>query len=114
VLSAELDRLHARAAEFEPRLRAAMARFVDRSRHLLDNFAGRLATHSERHESLLARGYVVVRNGVARVLTGSAEIRAGDPLDLEFHDGRVGVVAGSRPRPRSRRPPTAPGQGSLF
>jgi len=114
VLSADLDRLRARTIEFEPRLRAAMARFIDRSRHSLDNFAGRLATHSERHESLLARGYVVVRNGVARVLTGSAEIRAGDPLDLEFHDGRVGVVAGSRPRPRTRRTPTAPGQGSLF
>ena len=113
VLSADLDRWRARTIEFEPRLRAAMARFVDRSRHSLDNFAGRLATHSERHESLLSRGYVVVRNGVARVLTGSAEIRAGDPLDLEFHDGRVGVVAGSRPRPR-RRTPSVPGQGSLF
>jgi len=113
VLSADVHRLRARTTEFEPRLRAAMARFVDRSRHSLDNFAGRLATHSERHESLLSRGYVVVRNGVARVLTGSAEIRAGDPLDLEFHDGRVGVVAGSRPRPR-RRTPSVPGQGSLF
>ena len=114
VLSAELDRLRARTAEFEPRLRDAMARFIDRNQHLLDNFAGRLATHSERHESLLARGYVVVRNGVARVLTGAAEISAGDPLDLEFHDGRVGVVAGSRPRPRTRRTGAAPGQGSLF
>ena len=56
VLSADLDRSRARTAEFEPRLRAAMARFIDRSHHLLDNFAGRLATHSERHESLLARG----------------------------------------------------------
>jgi len=114
VLSADLDRSRARTAEFEPRLRAAMARFIDRSQHALDNFAGRLATHSERHESLLARGYVVVRNGVARVLTEAAEISAGDPLDLEFHDGRVGVVAGSKPRPRTRRTPTAPGQGSLF
>src|SRR5437763_904883 len=114
VLSADLDRSRARTAEFEPRLRAAMARFIDRSHHSLDNFAGRLATHSERHESLLARGYVVVRNGVARVLTEAAEISAGDPLDLEFHDGRVGVVAGSKPRPRTRRTATAPGQGSLF
>jgi exodeoxyribonuclease VII large subunit len=114
VLSADLDRSRARTAEFEPRLRAAMARFIDRSHHSLDNFAGRLATHSERHESLLARGYVVVRNGVARVLTEAAEISAGDPLDLEFHDGRVGVVAGSRPRPRTRRTAVHPGQGSLF
>jgi exodeoxyribonuclease VII large subunit len=114
VLSADLDRSRARTAEFEPRLRAEMARFIDRNHHLLDNFAGRLATHSERHESLLARGYVVVRNGVARVLTEAAEISPGAPLDLEFHDGRVGVVAGSRPRPRARGTGAAPGQGSLF
>jgi exodeoxyribonuclease VII large subunit len=114
VLSADLDRSRARVAEVEPRLRAAMARFIDRTHHALDNFAGRLATHSERHESLLARGYVVVRDAVARVVTESAAINAGAPLDLEFHDGRVGVVAGSRARPRTRRPAAVPGQGSLF
>ncbi len=114
VLSADLDRSRARIAEVEPRLRAAIGRFIDRSHHVLDSFAGRLATHSERHESLLARGYVVVRDGVARVVTESAAINAGAPLDLEFHDGRVGVIAGSRPRPRTRRTSVAPGQGSLF
>jgi exodeoxyribonuclease VII large subunit len=114
VLSADLDRSRARIAEIEPRIRAAMARFIDRNQHALDNFAGRLATHSERHESLLARGYVVVRDGVARVVTEAAAINAGAPLDLEFYDGRVGVVAGSKPRPRTRRTAAAPGQGSLF
>jgi exodeoxyribonuclease VII large subunit len=114
VLLADLDRSRARIVEVESRLRTAIARFVDRNHHALDNFAGRLATHSERHESMLARGYVVVRDGVARVVTGSAEISAGAPLDLEFHDGRVGVIAGSRPRPRARRPAVMPGQGSLF
>jgi exodeoxyribonuclease VII large subunit len=114
VLSADLDRSRARLAEFEPRLRDAMARFVGRSHGTLDNFAGRLATHSERHESLLRRGYVVVRDGVARVVTEAAAITPGAPLDLEFHDGRVGVVAGSRARPRPRRAAADPGQGSLF
>ena len=114
VLSADLDRSRARIAEVEPRLRAAMGRFIDRNHHALDNFAGRLTTHSERHESLLARGYVVVRDAVARVVTEAATISAGAPLDLEFHDGRVGVVAGSRARPRTRRSAAAPGQGSLF
>lgn len=114
VLSADLDRSRARIAEIELRLRAAMARFLDRNHQALDNFAGRLATHSERHESLLRRGYVVVRDAVARVVTGSASINAGALLDLEFHDGRVGVAAGSRPRPRGRRPAVDPGQGSLF
>src|SRR5258708_5667334 len=65
VLSADLDRSRARIGEVEPRLRAAMGRFIDRNHHALDNFAGRLATHSERHESLLARGYVVVRDAGA-------------------------------------------------
>jgi exodeoxyribonuclease VII large subunit len=114
VLSADLDRSRARIAEAEPRLRTAMARYVGRNHDALDNFAGRLATHSERHESLLARGYVVVRDGVAKVLTEAAAISAGAPLDLEFYDGRVGVVAGSRPRPRTRRAASLPGQGSLF
>ncbi|MBO0737640.1 MAG: exodeoxyribonuclease VII large subunit [Alphaproteobacteria bacterium] len=114
VLSADLDRSRVRIAEIEPRLQAAMARFVDRAQYTLDSFAGRLATHSERHENLLARGYVVVRDAVARVLTQSAGISAGAPLDLEFHDGRVGVVAGSKPRPGTRRAARHPGQGSLF
>jgi exodeoxyribonuclease VII large subunit len=114
VLSADIARSRARLAETEPRLRAAMARFLGRSQDQVDNFSGRLATHSERHESLLARGYVVVRDAIARVVTTSQEINTGAPLDLEFHDGRVGVVAGSKPRPRTRRFVVHPGQGSLF
>jgi len=114
VLSADIDRARTRIAETEPRLRSAMARVIARKRDAVDNFAGRLATHSERHESLLARGYVVVRNAVARVITEAAAISPGAPLDLEFYDGRVGVVAGSRPRPRSRRTGADPSQGSLF
>jgi hypothetical protein len=55
----------------------------------LDNYAGRLATHSERHEGLLRRGYVVGHEAIARVVTESAAITAGAPLDLEFYDGRV-------------------------
>jgi len=107
-------RSRARLVETEPRLHAAMARFIDRSHEQVDNFAGRLATHSERHESLLARGYVVVRDAIARVVTTSEAITTGAPLDLEFHDGRVGVTAGSKPRPRTRRYAAHPGQGSLF
>src|SRR6266446_3328565 len=113
VLAADLDRTRGRLAEVEPRLNAALARFIGRSYDAVDNFAGRLATHSERHESLLARGYVVVRNAAAKVVTEAAAINPGAPLDLEFYDGRVGVVAGVTPR-RPRRPAVPPGQGSLF
>src|SRR5216684_1279272 len=98
VLAADIDRARTRIIEAEPRLRDAMARFIVREHDALDNFAGRLATHSERHESMLARGYVVVRNAAARVVTEAAGISPGAPLDLEFYDGRVGVVAGVIPR----------------
>ena len=79
---------------------------------LLDNFAGRLATHSERHESLLARGYVVVRDGDARVVTEAAKVTLGAALDLEFHDGKVDAVAGRTPRRRCAEPHRDPSRGN--
>ncbi len=101
--------------ETETRLTPRRWRGRSRRRHdALDNFAGRLATHSERHESLLARGYVVVRDGDARVVTEAASVRPGAALDLEFYDGKVGAIAGRTPRRPIRRAPPRPEQGSLF
>jgi exodeoxyribonuclease VII large subunit len=114
LLMADLARSGDRLAESDIRLRAVMARTIADHRDALDNFAGRLATHSERHESLLARGYVVVRDGAARVLTEAKAIRPGEGLDLEFYDGKVGAIAGRTPRRPVRRTPPRPEQGSLF
>jgi exodeoxyribonuclease VII large subunit len=114
VLRADLGRAGDRLAQAETRLRAAAARAIEGKRDGLDNFAGRLATHSERHESLLARGYVVVRDGAARVLTEAAAIKPGEGLELEFYDGKVGAIAGRTPRRPVRRAPPRPEQGSLF
>jgi exodeoxyribonuclease VII large subunit len=114
VVGADLARARERLDETAVRLSAAMARAIETKRHGLDNFAGRLATHSERHESLLARGYVVVRDGAARVLTEAAAIKPGEGLELEFYDGKVGAIAGRTPRRPVRRAPPRPEQGSLF
>ena len=114
VLATDLTRAGARLAETESRLRAGMARSMVESRYALDNFAGRLATHSERHESLLARGYVVVRDGDAKVVTEAASVSPGAALDLEFYDGKVGAIAGRTPRRPVRRAAPRPEQGSLF
>jgi exodeoxyribonuclease VII large subunit len=111
-LAADVARSRARLDEMTPRLAEAMARTLKARHDALDNFAGRLATHSERHESLLARGYVVVHQG-AQVLTDAAQVTAGAALDLEFHDGRVAVAAGGKPR-RPRRAETPPTQGQLL
>ena len=114
VLIADLDRAGARLVETDARLRAAVARTIDAKRDGVDNFAGRLASHSERHESLLARGYVVVRDGAMRVVTEAAVIKPGEGLELEFYDGKVGAIAGRTPRRPVRRTPPRPEQGSLF
>ncbi len=114
VLAADIGRLRSRLAEVRDRLDNALGRVIARNREAVDNFAGRLATHSERHESLLARGYVVVRDGDARVVTEAAAIRPGAALDLEFYDGKVGAIAGRTPRRPVRRTPPPAEQGNLF
>jgi exodeoxyribonuclease VII large subunit len=114
VLGADLDRARDHLTQTAARLGAAMTRVIEAKRDGVDNFAGRLATHSERHESLLARGYVVVRDGAMRVLTEAAAIKPGEGLELEFYDGKVGAIAGRTPRRPVRRAPPRPEQGSLF
>jgi exodeoxyribonuclease VII large subunit len=112
-LAADIARARDRLADVEPRLAAAMTRCLAAKHDGIDNFAGRLATHSERHESLLARGYVVVRDGKSQVLTDAVQVRPNMPLELEFFDGKVGAVAGGSRRPVRRSVPPI-GQGSLF
>jgi exodeoxyribonuclease VII large subunit len=113
-LAAEIGRLKERTEEIETRLSAAIGRFLGRGREAVDNFAGRLSTHAERHESLLARGYVVVRDRAGEVLTRAGRVAAGMALELEFHDGRVDAVAGKKRRPAGRHSPAPENQGRLF
>src|SRR5712671_4770623 len=112
-LAADVARARDRFGDVERRLSAAIVRCLAAKHDATDNFAGRLATHSERHESLLARGYVVVRDGAERVVTDAVKVRPGAALELEFYDGKVGVIAGGSRRPVRRSVPPL-GQGSLF
>src|SRR6266567_3453145 len=112
-LAADVARARDRFGDVERRLTAGVARCLAAKRDATDNFAGRLATHSERHESLLARGYVVVRDGTERVVTDAQKVRPGAALELEFYDGKVGAIAGGSRRPVRRSVPPV-GQGNLF
>ena len=112
-LAADLGRARDRLGEVEARLAGALARALGGKRDAVDNFAGRLATHSERHESLLARGYVVVRDAAERVVTDAIKVKPNAALELEFFDGKVGVIAGGSRRPVRRSVPPI-GQGNLF
>jgi exodeoxyribonuclease VII large subunit len=113
-LAADIARIRARLGEVGGRLKHGVGRLLARNHEAVDNFAGRLATHSERHESLLARGYVVVRDGDARVLTEAVAVKPGAALDLEFYDGRVAALAGKAPRRPVRRSTAPAEQGRLF
>jgi exodeoxyribonuclease VII large subunit len=112
-LAVDVARARERFAEVERRLPAAMVRCVAAKTDALDNFAGRLATHSEHHESLLARGYAVVWNTAGQVVKDAMTVRPGNALELEFYNGKVGVIAGGSRRPVRRSKPVE-GQGSLF
>jgi exodeoxyribonuclease VII large subunit len=113
VIAADIGRGRDRLRDVERRLTAALARLVAAKRDAADNFAGRLATHSERHESLLARGYVVVRDAAGGVVTDAVKVRPNAALELEFYDGKVGVIAGGSRRSVRRSVPPL-GQGNLF
>jgi exodeoxyribonuclease VII large subunit len=112
-LAADVRRSRDRLTEIEPRLAAAMARSLAGKHDALDNFSGRLTTHSERHESLLARGYVVVRDAAEKVVTDAVKVKQNTALELEFYDGKVGAIAGGSRRPVKRTVPPI-GQGDLF
>src|SRR5712691_10925757 len=113
VLAADIARAHDRFAEIERRLVAAMGRCIAGKRDAADNFAGRLATHSERHEAMLHRGYVMVLDNTGHVVAEAAKVRPNAALELEFYDGKVGVIAGGSRRPVRRSKPLE-GQTSLF
>ncbi len=112
-LAADVGRGRERLGDVERRLSTTMARLVAAGRDAVDNFAGRLATHSERHESLLERGYAVVWDAAGRIVKDARPIRPGAALELEFYNGKVGVIAGGSRRPVRRSKPLE-GQASLF
>jgi exodeoxyribonuclease VII large subunit len=112
-LVADIARARARLDDAALRLATAAGRAIAEQRRVVDGLGGRLASLTDTHERRLKDGYVVVRRNDG-VVTDAATVTPG-PLELEFHDGKVDVWAGSVARPRrSRRPPVPAGQGNLF
>jgi len=113
-LAADVARARARLDEIVPRLTTAASRAVAEQRRVVDGLGGRLASLSDTHERRLREGYVVVRRG-DNVIADAGKVTPG-PLELEFHDGKVDVVAGALARPRRSPRPKGPlpGQGTLF
>jgi exodeoxyribonuclease VII large subunit len=101
------------------RLVATLEARLDRSYQLL---------HAFSYQSVLKRGFALVRDAAGHPLRSAAAITSGTRLDIEFADGRVGAVAEGgaapveraqpaspvRPAAKPRKPGGGGSQGSLF
>lgn len=72
------------------------------------------------HQGVLARGFVLVRDGRGKAVTRAGQVASGEALTLTFADGDVGAVvagpAAARPAPKPKRsgPKDPGGQGQLL
>src|SRR5690606_19193384 len=62
------------------------------------------------YKNVLKRGYAVVRDADDKPLTRAAAVTSGQPLSIEFSDGRVGAAAGAMPEGPAM-PPVTPASG---
>lgn len=122
-LAERIVRASERASGLEARARQALGNRVLMSRRRLDG-AGKLLV-SLSYQSVLARGYAVVRNAEGTMIRSAARIAAGDRLEIELQDGRVAAEArggaGTAEQGPGTRPARSPAgkakgsdQGSLF
>jgi exodeoxyribonuclease VII large subunit len=124
LLQAQLDKAKLRLDDSPLRLQQAMRRLLERARQLAEGLGGRLESHLKALENAKALGYAIVYDAEGRIVDSAQGIASGDALTLEFHDGKVGVVARGGPRPPAHpaepakpakpKKPAAPSQGSLL
>jgi exodeoxyribonuclease VII large subunit len=117
----EIDGLQARAAQ-------ALTNRITARRNRLDGSSKLLASLS--YQSVLQRGFALVRDGQGAMVRSAEALVVGDGLDIEFRDGRVEAEARTV-RSKSKGPAAGPvkpkpdptlrprrsgggGQGSLF
>ncbi len=111
LLHAQLDKARQRLDDLPLRLQHAMARLFEQQRIRVDSLDGRLEGHYKAIQSIRARGYAIVRDAEGQVVVSAQQVTSGAELTLDFHDGKVTVMARGAPR-RPARPgdPAAPAE----
>ncbi len=111
-LRQRLARAALRIVELEGRAAQAMRNRVEARKRTLQSISQMLASLS--YQSVLARGYTVVRDSSGATLRTAAAISAGQRLEIEFADGRVDADAKgpSARKPSSKTPPAAGGKAA--
>ncbi|MGO4833775.1 exodeoxyribonuclease VII large subunit, partial [Rhizobiaceae sp. 2RAB30] len=113
--AAELRREEQRIAA---RLRRAVDALLNARRTRFSQAERMLSTVS--YQSILERGFAVVRDAEGQTIKRAASLDAGTPLSIQFADGVAGAVATGSAETPKQRPKPAPkdrsggGQGSLF
>ena len=94
-------------------LRRDLRRLIEQRRATLS--ASSKLLNSLSYKSVLQRGYALVRNELRAPLRAAFEVKPGQDLLIEFHDGEIGAQAnGPRQTPAKPAKPREGGQGSLF
>jgi exodeoxyribonuclease VII large subunit len=106
---------------------AEQARRVDRRggelrrdmRRVLEQRRTRLAANAKlltslSYKSVLQRGYALIRNEVRIPLHAAAQVKPGQDLRIEFHDGEIAAQANGPPSQPKGAKTRDGGQGSLF
>ncbi|MBF0094065.1 MAG: exodeoxyribonuclease VII large subunit [Alphaproteobacteria bacterium] len=114
-LAREVERHRRDLARLSERLHGAAGRAAAEAGERLGRYRQLLESYS--HEAVLGRGFALIRDGDGRIVEESREARTGALWDVEFRDGRIGVVVGggvhpSRPKTKVKDAP--PRQGDLF
>jgi exodeoxyribonuclease VII large subunit len=126
-LRQRVERCGERLDVLAARTRQALANATRHRSRLLEAQAKLLASLS--YQSVLARGYALVRDADGAMVRAAASVAPGQHLEIEFKDGRIaaealsGGVPKPRPGPENQEPRQTsaapqkrggPGQGSLF
>ena len=93
-------------------LRRDLRRGVEQRRTVLAATAKLLTSLS--YKSVLQRGYALVRNEVRVPLHAASQVKPGQDMRIEFHDGEIAAQASGHPTPPKTAKTPEGGQGSLF
>ncbi|MDO8533530.1 MAG: exodeoxyribonuclease VII large subunit, partial [Xanthobacteraceae bacterium] len=110
-----LQIVHAREriGSFSERATRAYRSFVERRRIRWDRLDALLRALG--YHEVLKRGFALVRDAAGDPVRSAAAVAAGDALDIELSDGRIGAIVTGAPAARRRKGSReSGGQGSLF
>ena len=138
LLSLRIERSGRRLSETFDRGRTALTRIAGERRRRYERVGGRLRPEAlsnrienqrralEAHaklmvslsyQSVLARGYAIVRAADGTMVRSAMAVARGDHVQIEFRDGKTGAEikeAAAQPARKTQPGPTKGGQGSLF